>query len=412
MAKIRKVVYAGLIANIFLFISLSAGHADSFEEQFDSISWDGIVNVAQGQTVNWHMWGGNKAITRWVSGYLSDRLKTEYGVNLKMVPLKEIKTAVDGIREERRKGNYRNGSIDLIWINGENFRMLKQGRMLFRFAHKIPNRKYVDTENPSIKLDFGYPVDNYESPYGGAQFVFNYDSAKVPQPPESMGALINWINSNPGKFTYPEPPNFTGSVFIRHVFYHAAGGYKNLLGPFDEEVFDTYAPKLWKILNEIKPNLWKQGKVYPKSKEDLDQLVKRGEVYFGMGYAPIRSAHLITIGVYPETMKTFVFNEGTIGNTHYVAIPFNAKSKAGAMVLANLILDPATQYNKMRPDVWGDQTIMDITKLPEDWRRKFENFPRHPSTLSREDLGSHQLPELQSSWLLHIEEGWKKNIKY
>ena len=160
------------------------------------------------------------------------------------------------------------------------------------------------------------------------------------------------------------------------------------------------------MLSEIEPYLWKEGKVYPKDKAALDQLVHDGEVYFGMSYASTRSANLISSGMYPPTVKTFVFEEGTISNTHYVCIPFNAKSKAAAMVLANLILDPATQFEKMKPAVWGDQPIVDINRLPEEWREKFDNFPRHPSTLSRDELTAHQVPELQSSWVLNIEEGW------
>lgn len=167
-----------------------------------------------------------------------------------------------------------------------------------------------------------------------------------------------------------------------------AGGYENLLGPYDEDKFDIYAPKLWQLLKEIEPYLWREGKVFPKGKAELDQLVHDGEVYFGMSYASTRSAHLITTGVYPPTMKTFVFDEGTISNTHYVCIPFNAKSKAGAMVLANLILDPATQFEKMKPSVWGDQPILDITRLPEKWRAKFENFPRHPFPFKQEKCRS------------------------
>lgn len=30
--------------------------------------------------------------------------------------------------------------------------------------------------------DFGYPVEGYEAPYGKAQFVMIYDSARVPKP--------------------------------------------------------------------------------------------------------------------------------------------------------------------------------------------------------------------------------------
>lgn len=409
MGKIKNLTCFLFLISLLCF---SPGvSAESFKERFPGMTWDQITKAAKGQTVNWHMWGGNKAIIRWVGGYLKDRLNTEYDVTLNVVPLQEIKTAINMVRQERRKGIFSNGSIDLIWINGENFRVLKKGKMLFQFADKLPNMQYVDKEKPSIKLDFGYPVDGYESPFGGAQFVFNYNSAKVLNPPKSMEDLLAWIKKNPNKFTYPHPPNFTGSVFIRHVFYHVAGGYQNLLGPFDEDLFDKYSPELWKVLNEIKPYLWKKGRVYPAGKEALDQLVKNKEVYFGMSYACLRAAHLIKTNVYPETMKTFVFDEGTISNTHYLAIPFNAENKAGAMVLANLILDPATQFEKMKPEVWGDQPILDINRLPETWKHKFESFPRHPSLLSSKELFSHQNPELQSSWLLHLEEGWDQHVK-
>ena len=295
-------------------------------------------------------------------------MNKEFGVKLNMVPVQDIKSSVDKLCDERRDGIFSKGSIDLIWINGENFRLLKQGKMLFQFAKKLPNMTYIDLENPTIKMDFGYPVDNYESPYGSAQFVFNYDSARVPNPPATMEELMEWIKKNPGKFAYPGLPDFTGSAFVRHVFYYTAG-YKNLRGAFDEDIFDKHAPQLWQLLREIEPYLWKKGRVFPKNSVDLDKLVQKGEVYFGMGYALNRSARLIAEGIYPKTMKTLIFKEGTIGNTHYVAIPFNASSKAGAMILANLILDPISQLEKMKPTVWGDQTIIDINRLPKDLKK-------------------------------------------
>ncbi len=396
---------------LVLILNTPHGFCKTFEERVGSMSWKKILAEAKGQTVNWHMWGGRKDINRYVSDYLGKRLETKYGIKLNIVHFSEIKGTLDLLRSERRKGIFSKGSIDLIWINGENFRLLKKGRMLFQFAHKLPNMKYVDKKNPTIKLDFGYPVEGYESPYGGAQFVFNYDSAKVSDPPKSVGALVKWIKKNPGKFTYSGLPDFTGSAFVRHIFYHVAGGYENLMGPFDEEVFDKYAPKLWKLLKEIKPFLWKQGKEFPKDEGEIDKLVQKGDIYFGMGYGAFRSEGLIKKGIYPKTIKTLVFDEGTIGNTHYVTIPFNSKSKAGAMVLANLILEPSSQYEKMKPEVWGDQPILDSKKLPKAWKQKFKKFFNHPSTLSREELSSHQLPELQASWLLYIEDDWIWKIK-
>ncbi len=57
-----------------------------------------------------------------------------------------------------------------------------------------------------------------ESPWGSAQVVMMYDSQKTPLPPQSIPDLITWIKANPGRFTYPAPPDFTGSAFVRHVF--------------------------------------------------------------------------------------------------------------------------------------------------------------------------------------------------
>ncbi len=86
-----------------------------------------------------------------------------------------------------------------------------------------------------------------------------YDSAKVPTPPTDAASLVAWIKANPGKFTYPAPPDFTGSVFVRQMLYYVNGGYQDLLGAFGQAKYDALAPKLWDLLNGLKPSLWRQG---------------------------------------------------------------------------------------------------------------------------------------------------------
>jgi putative spermidine/putrescine transport system substrate-binding protein len=80
------------------------------------------------------------------------------------------------------------------------------------------------------------------------------------------------------------------------------------------------------------------------------------------------------------------------------------------MVLANLLLDPATQYEKSRPEVWGDLTVLSVGSLPRQWREKFGAVPRPPSVLSPDELSSHKIPELQAAWLEAIEKGWTENV--
>jgi len=199
-------------------------------------------------------------------------------------------------------------------------------------------------------------------------------------------------------------------VFVRHLFYHVAGGYESLLGPFDQERFDRVAPDLWKLLNDLEPYLWRQGRTYPESHTKLQDLFANGEVYFDVSYNPSAVASMIAQGRYPETARTYVFDSGTIGNTHYVAISFNSANKAAGMVLANLLLDPATQYEKSKSEVWGDLTVLTPSRLPEQWRDKFSQLPRPPAVLPPEVLSSHRIPELQASWLEAIEKGWTENV--
>ena len=382
-----------------------------FEQRYMSMSWDRIVEEARGQRLYWYMWGGSDLINKFVNGYVAERLQGEYDIILEMVPVTDATTFVNKVLGEKQAGRDSGGSVDLMWVNGENFRTLREAQLLFGpYADRLPNMQYVDTSDSSIANDFGYPVEGYESPYGSAQVVVVYDSAKVPEPPRTVEELLDWIRANPGKFAYPAIPDFTGSVFVRHLFYHVAGGYEKLLGPFDPELFDTVAPKLWSLLNELEPYLWREGNTYPETHTKLQDLLANGEVYFDVSYNPSAAASLVAQGRYPQSVRTLVFDSGTIGNTHYVAISYNSSAKAAAMVLANLLLDPAVQYEKSRAEVWGDLTVLDVQDLPREWQEKFMSLPRPPSVLPPDVLSSHKIPELQASWLEAIEKGWTENV--
>ena len=69
---------------------------------------------------------------------------------------------------------------------------------------------------PALVTDFGNPTDGLESPWGQAQLVFAYDRDVV-KPPHSADALKDWIINNPGRFTFPQPPAFTGTSFLKQI---------------------------------------------------------------------------------------------------------------------------------------------------------------------------------------------------
>ncbi len=376
---------------------------------YDGKTWVDILDEAKGQTVNWYMWGGSEDINGWVTDYVANNLKERYEVTLNMVPVKDALEFVNKVREEKEAGQDSDGSIDLVWVNGENYRAMREEGLLYGpWSEFLPNTIYVNWGDRSIASDFGYPVEGYESPYGKVQAVIAYDTAKVSEPPTTIKAFIEWIKANPGKFTYSALPDFTGSVFVRHICYDAAGGYEEFQGDFDQATFDKHSPACYQVLNEIEPFLWQEGKTYPESDKDIEKMFATGEIYFNMDYTPTTASDKIAKGEYPDTVRTFIFETGTIANTHYVAIPYNASHKAGAMVLANLLLSPDAQLDKVVD--WGSMPAIDPILLPDEWRAKFEALPRGEATLPFGVLAERRLPEPQATWVDAIEEGWIENV--
>ncbi|MFK4985652.1 ABC transporter substrate-binding protein, partial [Klebsiella pneumoniae] len=82
---------------------------------------------------------------------------------------------VSNIISEKEAGKQKS-EIDLCWINGETFFQLRQIDGLYGpYTSKLPNFKYVDTENPIIKYDFQQEVKGYETPWGQSFYYLIYD---------------------------------------------------------------------------------------------------------------------------------------------------------------------------------------------------------------------------------------------
>ena len=374
-------------------------------------SWEEILKQARGQTVNWFMWGGSPAVNAYVHGYVAARVKTLYGIDLRQGPVKDIAEVVGKLVIEKQAGKHTGGHVDLMWINGENFRTCKKNGLLFGpFAERLPNQRFVDWGRPSVHNDFGEPVEGLESPWGSAQVVMIYDQARISDPPRSVGALLDWIRRHPGRFAYPAPPDFTGSVFVRHVFYHLSDDIGRWQGDFNRGELEATAARTYQVLRDLAPLLWRGGNTYPESPVRMNTLFADGEIDFAFSYHQAEASRQILDGLFPETVRTYVFDEGTIANTHFVAIPFNAADSAGAMVVANFLLSPEAQLKKADPDVWGDFPAIDPGRLPPEWQARFRDLPRGPATLSDAELQSHQLPEPPSEILIHLEKGWEQHV--
>ena len=397
-----------MIKRLILSIGLVVGLCSNVFAT-DVSDWASVTTKAKGQTVYFNAWGGAQNINDYIA-WAGEQIKERYGVSVVHVKLDDTANAVAKVVSEKAAGTLENGSIDLIWINGENFASMKRQGLLFSpdWATQLPNWKFVDWKNkPTITTDFTVPTDGLESPWGMAKMVFFHDTARTQNVPDSFVQLVEWTKANPGRFSYPAPPDFIGSSFLKQALSETVADPSILLKPVDEIQFETVTAPLFAKLDEMHPNLWRSARTFPKNKEALRQLLADNEIDIAFAFSPAEASNAIANNELPDTVRSFVFSKGTLGNTHFVAIPFNSAAKEGALVLANFLISPEAQLRKQDPGVWGDPTVLDMTALSAEDRAKFDGLDLGVATLSPQALGP-TLNEPHASWMTHLEKEWTK----
>ncbi|MDK1387307.1 ABC transporter substrate-binding protein [Sinorhizobium sp. 8-89] len=394
------------ITAVMLALGL-AGHAAATDVE----DWNSVAAEARGQTVYFNAWGGSEPINAYIK-WAGDQMKARYGVTVVHVKLDDTAKAVSTVVAEKAAGKDAGGAVDLIWINGENFAAMKRERLLFGpdWATKLPNWVYVDHETkPTILTDFTIPTGGLESPWGGAKLVFFHDSARTPggELPDSAAGLLRWAEANPGRFSYPQPPDFIGSSFLKQVLIELIHDRTKLQRPVDEASFAADAAPLFAYLDKLTPLLWRKGKAYPQNYPDMKQKFADGELDIVFAFNPAEGSAAIANGELPDSVRSFVFSGGTLGNTHFVAIPYNASAKAGALLLANFLLSPEAQLRKQDPKIWGDPTVLSLAKLPAAERQAFGELELGVATLRPDQLGP-ALDEPHPDWMTRIEAEWTR----
>ncbi|WP_422490314.1 ABC transporter substrate-binding protein [Endozoicomonas sp. ALE010] len=404
-----KQASAALVMATVAFISgVSASEAKT-------TTWQTIVEQSKGQTVYFNAWGGSEQINDYID-WATDQVDKRYGIALKHVKVSDTSNVVSRVLAEKAAGRNSNGTVDLVWINGENFRSMKQNGLLFGpFVQDLPSFKGVNPqENPSTVLDFGEPVEGLEAPWGMAQLVFIYDtdsfSRKETVPPANASELLEFARKHKGRVTYPLPPDFVGTTFLKQLLSELTPDPGALLKPVSAADFAAVTSPLWRYLDELHPLLWREGETFPANNLALTPMLDDGEILLSMTFNPAYASSAIANGELPDTVRTYVHDVGTLGNTHFLAIPFNSDSTGAAQVVINFLLSPEAQAHKANPDVWGDPTVLSMSQLKGVERKRFSSLPLGPATLSPEALGK-VLPEPHSSWVAELEDAWKARYR-
>ena len=403
-----KRLIALLLAAVMVLGLTACGTKNTEELDLTNASWDQILEAAEGTTVTFYGWGGDENRNNWLNTTVADHVQENYGITLEVVGM-NIDDILAKLSGEKQAGT-KTGTIDMIWINGENFYSAKDNGLLYGpFTSQLPNMEaYIDMEDPETLNDFCMPIEGYEAPYAKAQMVMYADTAVTPELPTSAEELLEFCQQYPGKVTYPALPDFTGSAFVRNIIYELCGWEQFQTMEADYDTVKAAIEPALEYLRQLNPYLWNEGKTFPDSSTTVDAMFADGELVMNMSYGPFSVASGIAEGIYTETTQTFVFDNGTIGNTNYMAIAANSPNKAGAMVVINAIISgeiQLTQYEQLR-----ELPVVDTDKLSAEEKAAFDAVELGQGVLSQAELLAHRLPEMPASLVPIIEQIWLDEV--
>jgi putative thiamine transport system substrate-binding protein len=375
--------------------------------------WQNIESQGENKDVYFYAWGGDAQINSYIQ-WAAKQVKAQYNINLIHVKLNDTSDAVTRVLTEKSASNNNQGSIDLIWINGANFAtMSEHGLLLKQWANELPNFSLTDPlNNPAVTFDFGIPTQGMEAPWGQASLTFYYDSLSINnRAPSTLNQLLEWSRLNPGRFSYPKPPDFLGMSFLKYalVTLHQTSDKHlkaQLNQPASERNTDRVLNPLWRFLNKLHPNLWRRGKHFMHNGAQMRRLVDDTELSLAFTFSGPEIPAAVKRFDLPISIRSYAMSDGSLSNTHFVAIPYNASQPQAAQLVANFLLSPQAQAHKQKAHIWGDKTVLIQSTLSPMQQALFISSQPHPSALPFNSI-KRTLSEPHPSWESAIIQGWE-----
>jgi putative spermidine/putrescine transport system substrate-binding protein len=374
-----------------------------------ALPWDSVRARARGTEVVWRMWRGDPSINAYVDRWVAPRLRDRHGVTLRAIE-GHGPELVNQLVVEREAGRAGAGVASLVWINGETFANLRRERLLAGpWAARLPSAAYVDSASPIVARDFEQDPAGYESPWGRVQFALIWDTVRTPRPPATVAELGAWIRAHPGRFTHDQ--GFTGVTFLKGVTYALNGGGRALAGGFDEARYAVARARTFAWLDSVTPAFWRGGRTYPPDVAAMHRLFANGEIDASMSNNQHDVVAKARQGILPPAARAVLLRDASIANAHYLGIPFDAPNPAGAMVVADFLLSPEAQLEKLKPDVWADGTVLAPARLPAEWRARFATLAADPRAIPADTLARYAQPEVGPRWHERLSADWRATVR-
>ena len=411
----RYSTYA-MVMSICIGISASTASPTTANINQDLSPWQQIEAKGSNQDVYFYAWGGDPQINAYLQ-WVSDQVDDKYNINLVHVKLSDTSEAVSRVLAEKSAHNDDQGSVDLVWINGANFATMSENSLLLKqWANKLPNFALTDPENnPTVNFDFGVPTNGMEAPWGQAALTFYYDSLSTSKPPTTLTELTTWTAQNPGRFSYPKPPDFLGMSFLKYVLVmlheqQDAQTGKDISAqlnlPATEVNTALVLDPLWAFLDGFHPTLWRKGEQFVQTGAQMRRLVDDTELSLAFTFSAPEVPAAVQRYDLPQSIRSYAMSDGSLSNTHFVAIPYNASHPQAAQLVANFLMSPEAQAKKQTPSVWGDKSVLVQSTLSPAQQALFKTKQPHPSALPFDSV-KRTVSEPHPSWVEAIQQGWQ-----
>lgn len=387
--------YLKTISLVSTLIATLVHSYSAFSMQPETLDWSQVEQQAKGQKVYFYAWGGSQQINDYLR-WADKQLQKQYDVRLEHVKVDDISVAITRLlaekATEKATGDKSTGTVDMLWINGENFKNMKQNQLITQaFAKQLPSWQYVDTSFP-VESDFTEPTNGLEAPWGIGQLIFIHDTQRTPTPPKSMQQLLQYAQQHPNKVSYPQPPSFHGTSFLKSALLELAPDTNALYQEVDDKTFANITQPLWQYLDKLHTVAWHQGKQFPSSSAHTMQLLDDGELDLAISFNPNEVSSAQSNGTLADTTDSYAMENGALSNIHFLSIPFNANAKAGALVAINFLLSPEAQSKKGDLSQWGDPSILKT---------------QHLSGSASQTKLFKSVPEPHPSWQAALEKEWQ-----
>ena len=241
-----------------------------------------------------------------------------------------------------------NSDFDIIAENGVGYLQIVQ---------EAAQEGVENSENIFLDLDFS-KLPNMENvkmvpciypeklvPYRGTTVVFDYDSAYVPEPPQTWDELVEWMKANPGRFVYNDPDTGgAGSSFVTSAIYRQIDdpdAFANAGDPKYQEMYDAG----FEWLAMIHPYIYQSGghvQYAVKNQGSLD-LLGQGEVWITPAWAD-GTLTALENRTLPETVKMYQLSDLSLTGTDVdMAICATSQHVDEAYDFMNFVISPEAQ---------------------------------------------------------------------